>query len=126
MRRDGHRFLAPGGTLVKRRSSAVLFTAVFLGTIALDWFTKRLALAYLPGKSITLVEGYAWLRLAFNRGVAFSALEGIPHFALGIGALLLLAVGLWSLRRLFATALGTIALGLVAPGGLGHAIARPA
>ena len=97
-----------------------LFAATALGDLA----TKLLAEARLADGPFTIVPGWVSLRLAYNRGVAFSAFEGLPHWVLGVGALLLLGGVLWSLRKLSERAAGASALALVAAGGLADAIAR--
>lgn len=102
----------------------VLATTLFLGTLALDALTKALALAHLADGPIFLGADWLALRLAFNYGVAFSFLEGIPYWALGVGAIFLLALVLWNLRALLHSKLGASALSLVAAGGLGNAVDR--
>lgn len=102
----------------------VLAATLFVGTLALDALTKALALAYLAEAPIFLGADWLALRLAFNYGVAFSFLEGIPYWALGLGAIGLLALVLWNLRSLLHSKLGASALALVAAGGLGNALDR--
>src|SRR5690606_14448708 len=89
-----------------------------------DAVTKALALAHLADGPIFLGADWLALRLAFNEGVAFSFLEGIPYWMLGAGAIVLLALVLWNLRDLLASRIGASALGLVAAGGLGNAVDR--
>jgi len=107
---------------LKRNTRLAL--GVFAGTMVLDAITKVAAERQLSGGAITLVEDWVWLRLAYNRGVAFSIMEGVPHWALGIGAILLLAVVVWNLRELAQRAVGAVSLALVAAGGLGNALDR--
>ncbi len=102
----------------------VLAATLFFGTLALDALTKAWALAYLADGPIFLGADWLALRLAFNYGVAFSFLEGIPYWALGLGAIFLLAIVIWNLRALLHTKLGASALALVAAGGLGNAVDR--
>lgn len=109
---------------MRQRSVLWLAVGIFGITAALDWWTKVLALTHLQETAFTVVPGWASFRLAFNRGVAFSALEGVPHQVLGVGAILLLAVVVWSLRHLAARPLGASALAMVAAGGLCNAIDR--
>lgn len=102
-----------------------LATGLFSLTLVLDWVTKVLAEERLSdGSAVTIFPDWFWLRLAYNRGVAFSFLEGAPHWLLGAGAIVLLGVVVWSLRSLAHSAMGAAALGMVVAGGLGNAIDR--
>ncbi|AKU89948.1 signal peptidase II [Vulgatibacter incomptus] len=98
--------------------------ALFLITLILDYATKVLSEAHLAEGPITIVPGWVWLRLAYNRGVAFSIMEGMPHWILGVGALVLICVVVWSLRALATRPSGAAALGLLAAGGIANAIDR--
>jgi signal peptidase II len=102
----------------------LLAATIFAITTVLDWVTKILAEAHLVGAPIHVVPGWASLRLAYNRGVAFSAFEGLPHWVLGIGAIVLLGFVVWGLRGIATQALGATALSLVVAGGLNNAIDR--
>ncbi len=102
----------------------VLAASIFVVTTVLDWVTKILAEAHLVGAPIHVVPGWASFRLAYNRGVAFSALEGVPHWVLGVGAIVLLGFVVWGLRSIATKALGTTALALVVAGGLNNAVDR--
>jgi signal peptidase II len=97
---------------------------LFVSTLILDASTKVWAEAALADGPIHL--GFDWLalRLAYNHGVAFSFLDGMPHWILGVGALVLLAAVLWSLRPIGKTRLGAAAMGLVAAGGIANATDR--
>lgn len=117
------RFGAWRGNLILKRTYP-LAIGIFVGTIALDFLTKILAEQHLKLAPIILVDDWVSLRLAYNRGVAFSIMEGLPHWVLGGGAIILLAVVLWNLRGLAARTSGAVALALVAAGGLGNAINR--
>src|SRR5690606_40702600 len=112
----------PGGAgrgATPLKSNWILASTLFVGTLVLDAVTKALALAHLADGPIFLGADWLALRLAFNEGVAFSFLEGIPYWMLGAGAIVLLALVLWNLRDLLASRIGASALGLVAAGGLG-------
>ncbi len=107
------------------KRSTALGLGLFVLTLGLDLITKILAeLRLADGTVITVIPDWFWLRLAHNRGVAFSFLEGVPHWILGVGAIVLLGVVVWSLRSLLARPAGAAALGLVAAGGLANAIDR--
>jgi len=107
-----------------KRSMLVLGAVVFAATTILDWVTKILSEEHLAVAPIHLVPGWASLRLAYNRGVAFSALEGIPHWMLGAGAIVLLGFVVWGLRAIATRPVGMVALALVVAGGLNNAIDR--
>ncbi|HWV39082.1 MAG TPA: signal peptidase II [Vulgatibacter sp.] len=107
------------------KRNLALASGLFAVTAALDWSTKVLSEERLgDGSVVTVVQGWAWLKLAYNRGVAFSFLEGVPHWLLGAGAIVLLGVVVWSLRPLARSAVGAAALGMVVAGGLCNAIDR--
>jgi signal peptidase II len=107
-----------------KRSMLVLAGGIFVITTVLDWVTKILAEAHLAGTPIHVVPGWASLRLAYNRGVAFSAFDNMPHWVLGIGAIVLLGFVVWGLRSIADKPAGAIALSLVVAGGLNNAIDR--
>lgn len=107
-----------------KRSMLVLAGVIFAITTVLDWVTKILAEAHLVGSPIEVVPGWASLRLAYNRGVAFSAFDNVPHWVLGIGAIVLLGFVVWGLRSIADKPVGAIALSLVVAGGLNNAIDR--
>ena len=107
-----------------KRSMLALGAVVFAITTILDWVTKILAEAHLAIAPIHVVPGWASFRLAYNRGVAFSALEGVPHWALGVGAIVLLGFVVWGLRAIATRPVGMVALSLVVAGGLNNAIDR--
>ena len=102
----------------------LLAATIFAATTVLDWVTKILAETHLAGAPIHVVPGWASLRLAYNRGVAFSAFDGLPHWVLGVGAIVLLGFVVWGLRGIASRAVGTTALALVVAGGLNNAIDR--
>lgn len=107
------------------RSKPLLLGALlFALTAVLDAWTKVWAQNTLTAGEITVIQDWAWLRLAYNHGVAFSALDGVPHWILGGGAIVLLGVVVWSLREIAQRPLGAAALALVSAGGLCNAIDR--
>lgn len=125
MARVGAR-LGPGGDSRRMRAKRHLGLAVplFAVVCVLDAWSKWWSQENLRSGPITLIQDWAWLRLAYNRGVAFSALEGVPHWALGGGAILLLVVVVWNLREIAERAVGAAALALVSAGGLCNAVDR--
>jgi len=65
--------------------------AVLLG-VALDQYTKYLAITYLPGNPITIVEGVFQLRYLENRGAAFGLMQNQQGFFLVVGIVALLFI----------------------------------
>jgi len=118
------RRLARWEAMALKRSMLALSLAIFFAVTVLDWVTKILAESHLSHAAIPLIPGWASLRLAYNRGVAFSALESVPHWALGVGAIALLGFVVWGLRSIAARPVGAVALALVVAGGLNNAIDR--
>lgn len=107
-----------------KRSMLGLGAGLFVLVVVLDWVTKILAEKHLAYAPIHLISDWASLRLAYNHGVAFSAFDGLPHWVLGGGALILLAVVLWGLRSLLDRPAGVVSLALVSAGGISNAIDR--
>lgn len=106
------------------RKQWITMAACFVAVAVLDVVTKVLAEQHLARGPIVFVKDWAALRLAYNRGVAFSALEGLPPTALAIGAVVLLGIVVWSLRAMAAKTWGAVALSLVSAGGLCNAVDR--
>lgn len=107
-----------------KRSMLALSAGIFLAVTVLDWVTKILAEAHLRTGSIPVISDWASFRLAYNRGVAFSALDFLPHWVLGVGAIVLLGFVVWGLRSIAERPVGAVALALVVAGGLNNAIDR--
>lgn len=107
-----------------KRSMLGMGAGLFLVVVVLDWVTKILAEKHLAAGPIHLISDWASLRLAYNHGVAFSAFNGLPHWVLGGGAIILLAVVLWGLRALADKPVGVVSLALVSAGGLSNAVDR--
>jgi len=106
-----------------RRAAALL--AVAGGVLALDQWTKRLALAHLAGRpSIDLVGDYVRLTFAQNSGVAFSLGAGtkFPFWLFSIAAAIVI---LWLLARGRIARTGQqVALALILGGALGNLVDR--
>jgi len=65
--------------------------AVILG-VALDQYTKHLAITHLKGNPISLIEGVFELRYLENRGAAFGLFQNQQMFFLIIGSITLLVI----------------------------------
>lgn len=65
--------------------------AVLLG-VALDQYTKHLAISHLQGNPISIIEGVFELRYLENRGAAFGLLQNQQLFFLVIGCITLLFI----------------------------------
>lgn len=70
---------------------AIGLIAVILG-VALDQYTKYLAITHLQGNPITLIEGVFQLRYLENRGAAFGLFQNQQVFFLIIGTITLFFV----------------------------------
>ena len=70
---------------------AVGLIAVILG-VALDQYTKYLAISHLQGNPITLIDGVFELRYLENRGAAFGLFQNQQVFFLIIGSITLFFV----------------------------------
>ncbi len=78
-------------TIKKRK--LILFTIVALLVLALDQYTKYLAVLYLKGKeSINLISGVLELQYLENRGAAFGLFQGQKVLLLLAGIIFLIAV----------------------------------
>lgn len=78
----------------------VLFTLLAAVLVALDQFTKYLAIEYLKnGESIPLIQGVLELHYLENKGAAFGMLQGQKAFILFVG-LVFLAVVIFCLIKL--------------------------
>ncbi len=106
-----------------RRAAALL--AIAGGVLALDQWTKRLALARLAGRpSIDLVGDFVRLTFAQNSGVAFSLGAGtrFPFWLFSIAAAVVI---LWLLARGRIARTGQqLALALILGGALGNLVDR--
>lgn len=106
------------------RKQWITMAACFGLVAALDAVTKVLAEEHLSRRPFVIVPDWVALRLAYNKGVAFSALEGAPHWAIAIGAVTLLGIVVWSLRELMNRTWGAVALALVSAGGIANQVDR--
>ena len=106
-----------------RRAAALL--AIAGSVLALDQWTKRLALAHLAGRpSIDVLDGFIRLTFAQNSGVAFSLGAGtrFPFWLFSIAAAVVI---LWLLARGKIPRTGQqMALALILGGALGNLVDR--
>lgn len=70
---------------------AIGFIAVILG-VAFDQYTKHLAITYLQGNPISLIDGVFELRYLENKGAAFGLLQNQQTFFLIIGCITLILI----------------------------------
>jgi len=89
----------------------------------LDQATKAAARLYIsPETAMTVIPGFADLRLSFNRGAAFGLL---PSFApLFIVMAIVVVYAIWRLRHVGTSRPLSIGLGLLMGGALGNVIDR--
>ncbi len=73
------------------------FIAVILG-VALDQYTKHLAIAHLQDNPISLIEGVFELRYLENRGAAFGLLQNQQTFFLIVGMITLFFIAYLYIR----------------------------
>lgn len=78
-------------------SYIIAIVAVLLG-VALDQYTKWLAVSHLQEHSIPLIDGVFELRYLENRGAAFGMLQNQQTFFLIIGIITLIIVGFIYIR----------------------------
>lgn len=70
---------------------AIGFIAVILGVV-FDQYTKHLAITYLQGNPISLIDGVFELRYLENKGAAFGLLQNQQTFFLIIGCITLILI----------------------------------
>jgi signal peptidase II len=109
-----------------RSANGALFWSVGLAVVALDFVTKRLAVAFLSHRSVPLVGDWFSLQLVYNPGAAFGLHVG--QYSRGVFMLLALAalVVLGSMVRQTAPdqKARLVALALVCGGAVGNLIDR--
>ncbi len=106
-----------------KQNMTLLLAAFAAGTLVLDQVTKAAARLYISSESaITIIPGFADLRLSFNRGAAFGLL---PSFApLFIVMAIVVVYAIWRLRHVGTIRPLAIGLGLLMGGALGNVIDR--
>jgi signal peptidase II len=115
---------------VMRRWAWVCYCALFVVVVALDQWTKLLALrSFQPGETRPVIEGFFNLTLAFNKGVAFGLFadlaDGVRHVLLGVTAALAIGAVIYFFVREYAHDwVGRTALVLVFGGAVGNIIDR--
>lgn len=113
------------------RSSAFRIMGITLLVIALDQWSKYLAVSLLTiGVRIKILPGFFDLTLTFNKGVAFGLFAGISNDALrytilGITTLIALsAIVYFFIKELSGSVSGQIAFAMIIGGALGNQIDR--
>lgn len=83
-----------------KRTMLIIFSALLILFLALDQFTKYLAITYLKGgNDIILIDGVLELQYLENRGAAFGLLQNQKFFILFVG-LVFLAILVFVLLKL--------------------------
>ncbi|HUR49517.1 MAG TPA: signal peptidase II [Acidimicrobiales bacterium] len=106
----------------RRTASRFIASAAALVVVAIDQLSKSWALASLRDAPIDLVWTLR-LRLTFNTGAAFSIGSGFPWLFVGLGVLVLGAMGIVVLRSDMARG-PAVGLGMIAGGAVGNLLDR--
>ncbi len=102
-----------------------MYFLLFVVLIALDQFTKYLAVTYLePVGTMPFIPGFMELRFVLNDGAAFSSFAGQTWFLVGVTGLALLALLAYMLIRKPTSKLEMFSLVLIFSGGVGNLIDR--
>ena len=96
--------------------------------LAIDQLTKYLAVAHLTSDPVAVIDGIFNLRLAYNRGVSFSMLNGVniedlPEI-LGIFALVVGVIVIHYMAKHKDRLMYVLSLGFIAGGAIGNGIDR--
>ncbi|MEO6990579.1 MAG: signal peptidase II [Candidatus Baltobacteraceae bacterium] len=104
---------------------SLYFWLAFIGTLALDQYTKRLVIdSFIPGESRIVIPHALWLTYVQNRNGAFGLFGSEAWFLVGM-ALVVLAVFWYAFRDLAARSrLVRLAFGAIAGGALGNIVDR--
>ncbi|MGH2706029.1 MAG: signal peptidase II [Actinomycetota bacterium] len=103
------------------RTARILLLVSTAATLALDQATKAMALHLLePGERVPVAGALFGLRLVRNSGGAFGILPGAPVFFFAASLLIVGFVAVWGWR----SGTHSVALGLVAGGGIGNLVDR--
>jgi signal peptidase II len=105
-----------------RPNRYLVLTAVAATVIALDQFTKELALSGLADGPVEVIDGALTFRLTFNSGGAFGLLQGLPGFFLIATVMVVAAILMW-VRRI-EDVWWMVPLGMVLGGGVGNVVDR--
>jgi len=104
---------------------SLYFWVAFIGTLALDQYTKRLVIdSFIPGESRIVIPHALWLTYVQNRNGAFGLFGTETWFLVGM-ALVVLAVFWYAFRDLASRSrLVRLAFGAIAGGALGNIVDR--
>lgn len=109
------------------RTAAITFLGLTVGIIALDQWTKRLAVTHLldsGARSIPVIGEYIRLTYVENRGAAFGLLQEQTSFFIIVG-ITVIGVIIYSFKQMSQPSwLLTLALGLQLGGAIGNLIDR--
>jgi signal peptidase II len=109
--------------LAKTSLRYILFTTLMVLSVSCDQGTKIWARDALPGRSISVIDGYWDFHLAQNPNGAFSLLRNVPGkrvilTVIGLG--LLTAMFFWLRKTVHQGTLACVALALLAGGAIGN------
>lgn len=105
----------------------MIYFFMVIGIVALDQFSKYLAVIYLKGQaSIPLIQDVFHLTYAKNTGAAFSILQGNQLFLKGITGIVMIALTIYLFMaiRKKGQILMKISLAFILGGGIGNFIDR--
>ena len=104
----------------------LLYTAVIVGGIFLDWLTKRLAVAFLrPVTDVPLIRGVLHLTYVENRGAAFGILSDHRMIFIIFSCVAMFALLLYLyLGGVRDNRLSAVAIAMIIAGGVGNLIER--
>lgn len=112
--------------MAQRRARVGGFAAAFAAVVLVDQLVKAYMRGALAGRgSVTLIPGVMDLRLVFNGGAAFGMGEGGAWLFVAIAVLIAVACGAYVVLGRPSLPL-SVALGVVAGGGVGNLIDRVA
>ncbi|MCG8344418.1 MAG: signal peptidase II [Chlorobiales bacterium] len=104
----------------------LFFLAIILLVVALDQFTKQLALTHLTQSENSIILIADWLKLTYteNTGIAFGISLGSPAMLIVITALILVSVLLFVVLSKNRKPAFLVTFGLILGGGIGNLIDR--
>ena len=110
----------------KNKIEYIIYTAVILGGIFIDWLTKFLAVKLLMplGESVPIISGVLQLTYVENTGAAFGMLKNHRWVFIAVSTLAIIGIGLFLYLGHAPSRLGAIALSMIVSGGIGNMIDR--
>ena len=116
--------MEPRQALNRRTRFVLLYVIVGLAIVAADLVTKVVAVANLvPGESVTVIPGVAYLFLTRNSGAAFSMATDYTWLLTSLAMVVVVAITWYSFGKLGSKP-WAIGLGLIAGGAMGNLVDR--